>query len=320
MTQDMDAPNPASSQQSYAAPANETMAQAGARILGDRLRVIRGYEAAVRRSEREAVHDMRVSVRRLRAVYSLFRRFYDPGDRSGLRAGLRRLGRFLGEVRDMEVLLADCAQAVSRLPDADLAGFEARLDERRAVARVRLLSYLDSDDYQRLHERFQRLIQRYQTDEGLSRARVAGDSGRVSRETVPAVMPERIWRYYGLVRAYEPLLPALPNRSLHGLRIAGKRLRYTIEAFQDSMGGDPQLLLGPLKTLQDELGALHDALVLSDLLHEFQSKAGPSDRLGPYLDEQRLREGEGRARFERVWPRLIDLDFRTRLAQAVAAL
>src|SRR6476659_3051547 len=142
----------------------EPMAEAGARILGERLRSVRRLEGPARRGERDSVHDMRVAVRRLRAVYSLFRRYFAGDDRSGLRAGSRRLGRLLGQVRDTEVLLAGCFAAAVRLPEADLAGFQARMEERRAAGRVGLLDYLDSSAYQDLHSRFERLIERNQRD------------------------------------------------------------------------------------------------------------------------------------------------------------
>ena len=276
----------------------------------------------MRRAERDSVHDMRVAVRRLRAVYSLFRPYFAGNERSGLSGGSRRLGRLLGEVRDMEVLLAGCSAAAKRLPEADLAGFRARLEERRAAGRVRLLDYLDSGAYQDLHNRFERLIERNQRSGQDDNTRLSArpEDQEIEPATVEAVIPARVWRLYGRIRAYEPVVEALPDPSLHRLRIAGKRLRYTLEAFESQLGGRPSLLLDRLKALQDALGALQDAVVLIELLESFDAKAGPSDRVGPYLEEQRLGERQARAEFEKVWPAVIDADFRTQLAAAVAAI
>ena len=51
-------------------------------------------------------------------------------------------------------------------------------------------------------------------------------------------------------------------RELHNLRIAAKRLRYTLTVFADFLPGDCKLLEKELEQLQDELGALHDDEVL----------------------------------------------------------
>ena len=55
-------------------------------------------------------------------------------------------------------------------------------------------------------------------------------------------------------------------RGLHNLRIAAKRLRYTIEIFEDALPPASQPIANELAQIQDELGALHDADVMIALL------------------------------------------------------
>lgn len=55
-------------------------------------------------------------------------------------------------------------------------------------------------------------------------------------------------------------------RELHDLRIAAKRLRYTLEVFEDVLPETSQLIIEELTQIQDELGALHDSDVLIALL------------------------------------------------------
>ena len=55
-------------------------------------------------------------------------------------------------------------------------------------------------------------------------------------------------------------------RELHNLRIATKRLRYTLEIFADFLSGDCKPLLKELEQIQEELGQLHDSDVLIALL------------------------------------------------------
>jgi CHAD domain-containing protein len=55
-------------------------------------------------------------------------------------------------------------------------------------------------------------------------------------------------------------------RELHDLRIAAKRLRYTLEVFEDVLPETSQLIVEELTQIQDELGTLHDSDVIIALL------------------------------------------------------
>ena len=57
-------------------------------------------------------------------------------------------------------------------------------------------------------------------------------------------------------------------RELHELRIAAKRLRYTLELFEPALPGGAAEAIDDLKHLQDELGFVHDRDVLTDLALE----------------------------------------------------
>lgn len=55
-------------------------------------------------------------------------------------------------------------------------------------------------------------------------------------------------------------------RELHNLRIAAKRLRYTLEIFADFLPGDCKPIVKELEQVQEELGQLHDSDVKIALL------------------------------------------------------
>lgn len=55
-------------------------------------------------------------------------------------------------------------------------------------------------------------------------------------------------------------------RELHNMRIAVKRLRYTLEVFEDYLPEACVQIVKELEQLQDELGALHDSDVMIALL------------------------------------------------------
>src|SRR5579859_3113506 len=55
-------------------------------------------------------------------------------------------------------------------------------------------------------------------------------------------------------------------RELHNLRIAAKRLRYTLEIFADFLPSNCKLLVQEIEQVQEELGQVHDSDVLIALL------------------------------------------------------
>lgn len=55
-------------------------------------------------------------------------------------------------------------------------------------------------------------------------------------------------------------------RELHNLRIAAKRLRYTLEIFADFLPDDCKAVVQELEQMQNELGELHDSDVMIALL------------------------------------------------------
>ncbi len=56
------------------------------------------------------------------------------------------------------------------------------------------------------------------------------------------------------------------SKELHSLRIAAKRLRYTLEVFEETLPKQSKSIVQDLTQLQDELGLLHDSDVLIALL------------------------------------------------------
>jgi hypothetical protein len=82
-------------------------------------------------------------------------------------------------------------------------------------------------------------------------------------ENARRVLAVRIAEFY----SYEPVVghPEL-SEALHDLRIAAKRLRYTLELFRLQFGEAGNRQIDRVKSLQEALGALHDHDVRIDLI------------------------------------------------------
>jgi CHAD domain-containing protein len=65
---------------------------------------------------------------------------------------------------------------------------------------------------------------------------------------------------------------------LHNMRIAAKRLRYTLEIFAPTLGPDAPKLLKTAESIQEQIGLIHDCDVLVPLLHATLEKEMERER------------------------------------------
>jgi inorganic triphosphatase YgiF len=86
---------------------NMTIADAFVTIGFECLRHVTCNEIAVRRSDPEGIHQMRVGLRRLRAASSLFKEMLQDRETHRIKLGLAWLTEQLGPARDHEVMLSE---------------------------------------------------------------------------------------------------------------------------------------------------------------------------------------------------------------------
>jgi len=214
----------------------------------------------------EALHDMRVAGRRLRAAFGLFESWL-PKRGDALRRELGRLGRVLGAVRDLDVQLAQLETWRKAGPLSDSPAFDAIesvLRRRHAVARRRLLATLESSRYERFTARLRAFA-------------LHGEGGRHAHGRFPALAaaPELIGQRCRAVRkAGDRLTRESAPADFHALRIRAKRLRYALEFHRPLYDGDVAAMIEGLTAIQDLLGEHQDNVVAVGHLQELASEGG----------------------------------------------
>ncbi len=202
----------------------------------------------------EALHQMRVATRRLRATLVLFAPAL-PARAQALGATLGWLAGVLGDVRDVDVQLERLAGWRKEMDARDahaLDSVAAVLRRRRIVGRRRLLRALDSGRYERLLARFSALLRGPAPRSGPARAAIVA--------TAPAWIRRRMRK---VRKAGDALTPTAPATAYHALRIRCKKLRYALEAHVDVYGKPSRRLLAAVVRLQKLLGEHQDAEVAS---------------------------------------------------------
>ena len=131
-------------------PSPETPFEALRSRLREQLREIERHDPGTRLGrDPESLHDMRVAVRRLRALLRAGGKLVAT-DTDELDARLKELGRVLGEVRDLDVLIERLEGEAAELGDVDAKQARpllAVLRTERSGSRRRLLADLRSAEY-----------------------------------------------------------------------------------------------------------------------------------------------------------------------------
>ena len=293
----------------YAAP-EVPLAELGQVLLRRHLRLLRTAEREVRADEKtEPVHALRVATRRLRALLHLLAPVYYGTDGQLYAKALRRLARAASAVRDRDVLLADLQTRTANLGEAltpAVAALTVVLREERRVAHTTLSAYLDDT-------RHTTFVRAFAT--ALNDPANWNDTPRVCD-----LGGSTLWRHYEALRAHDRGgLPTEPE-TLHAMRLAGKRLRYVLELFTDTLGPRVEAAVKPLVACLDHLGALNDLTVARSRLAPYAAATTTAPAVAAYLA---LREQEGQhlsGALPARWAELTSADYRHKLLALLAHL
>jgi CHAD domain-containing protein len=218
---------------------------------------IKDLDPAVRRDETDAVHQMRVTTRRLRAALQAFPMVLPGPATARLNEELRWLGRVLGTARDIEVLSEHFAAELDATPDEMVVGpvrarVSAHFARREAAARAAMADALDSARYFALLDELDGLL---------------ADPPLATTAAAPAaeLLPRAIGKAYRrarrrMRRARRMRQGPARDTMLHSARKAVKRARYAAEAARPAVGGRARRLATGLKAVQSALGDLQDAV------------------------------------------------------------
>jgi CHAD domain-containing protein len=188
-----------------------------------------------------AIHDLRVSIRRVAQAFKTFRELLDPVPVKHLRRRFHKLMDLCAAVRNCDVALALLDQvgittgaSVSRLKDARSAAGE-KLSRRLHAEQKKHHAAPDPRSHPK--ERDWKLEQSLEAN--LSRA-------------LPALAEEFFDAGEAAISAHASY------QTLHRFRLQAKRFRYTLELFERFYGSEMVNGAAILKELQDRLGAIND--------------------------------------------------------------
>ena len=265
-------------------------------------------------ADHEAVHELRVATRRLRAVLELSRAVAPAALIGELRKGVRQVARAAAAVRDSDVLLINLDQLASELGPAGV-GLESAIEalqHRRAVAHQSLLTYLASPEHAKLIRKFARflVLDAKSWNETIHIRDLAGST---------------LWRGYEALRAYpggaeigEEMLT--DDLKLHDMRIEAKHLRYSLEIFGEVLGSRFSEVIKPLAEVQEALGELNDLAVAGEALSDLPISEEATAAYDHYLETRRANRPALAITLSKAWAKVGSATYRRRLMELIVKL
>jgi triphosphatase len=247
----------------------ETLATAFQAIGRSVLYHIAANEPAVLAGLPDGVHQMRVGVRRLRAAIWVFSDLLRSKQTETIKQDLKWLAGKLGPVRDLDVFLATRIKSLEAAdpPIAGLSDLVAELEYKRAVAAEAAKAAIASARYRLLILNTLEWIE----DGAWLKLRPALRNQRI-KPFAADLFARRIAKARKRARDIREL--SISDR--HKLRIAMKKLRYSIYFFEGLFDGHAsKKALSQYKkclgSLQDNLGALNDIAVHQQMVTRFRN-------------------------------------------------
>ncbi len=205
--------------------------------------------AAKHPEDPEAIHDLRVSIRRVVQAFKTFRGLLDP-------APIKKLRRRLHRLMDLCAAVRNCDIALTLLEQAGVS----------AGASVSRLKRTRGEAAEKLHRRLRKeRAQRHPAPDVRSHPK-GGDwkLGQSLEANLRRVLPALAEEFFDSGRA--AISTRANYQTLHRFRLETKRLRYTLELFERFYGSDMSEGAEILKEFQDRLGAINDCATTIVLL------------------------------------------------------
>ena len=227
----------------------------------------------------EAVHELRVSIRRLLAQLMLVEEVL-PGDSlSKLRKALKRRFKQFGELRDVHVQRQTIDRLLARHPALVLLDAELKRREKRLVKEV--ARSLETGREKKLLNWVVRVLASLAED---------ADYQPTQRRMLGQIMDAASAAFDEVNRRLAEVSVAEPA-TIHRVRLAYKKFRYMVEALSPTWTGYTPKQLRRMAYYQRRLGRIQDLEVLRAALAAF-AKRNPASRaamrpMGKVIDRRR---------------------------------
>lgn len=214
----------------------------------------------------EHVHQLRVSSRRLLQAIRVVQPLAEPELCRWFEKNVRRVLKTAGKARDLDLLI----EAESRREDRSSRSVVKRWMRQRKKLQKKLCRRHTSLCRRGLRQRSNQLLKSITTRASLDGAKQTPLSQTWYRESLREVAMPFV----------DGIQSATHLETIHELRIAGKKFRYTLELIGPLLDANlAEQIVGEMKSLQEQLGLLQDYVVARNAFHRLiQRRSHRHDR------------------------------------------
>ena len=237
------------------------------------LRQIMANEPSMSAGQPEALHQMRIGLRRSRAAIAVFGEIVDDDDLEQIKDELRWIMRELGPARDLDVFEAEVLRPLraSRPEDEAIAASHRDVQQQRMTAYARAAAAARSS---RFRDAMLMLAEWIETGSWT----VDEERAKLRMRAVAKFAKKKLARLRKWIKRKGADLRHRSVSQRHRLRIRAKRLRYATEFFAGTFPDETSAkrrtgALAALKDLQDALGGLNDLATCPLMIDGLGAKA-----------------------------------------------
>lgn len=290
---------------------NQPLKECARLIIITKFREAFSYQDLVRTSEDiEVIHNMRVSLRRLWAAMTSFSHYFNQKKFFRLSQKTRTLARKLGQVRDLDVLIELLEKHSKHLEEKSsttltISYLVSQWQSERLKYRSKLFKYLEKLANKEFERKFLTFFDSI-TQNKYKESKKTKNEKKIFLDTL-----KNFYRHAPKEN--------FSSERLHQLRIAAKKLRYSLEFYEICFNQPLTSYLKTLKEIQELLGDLHDCDVMVELLKKYLKKITIPLQQELYLGLTELsnyfsdRRSNLLSEFQSLWEVEFENKFRTEL-------
>lgn len=221
----------------------------------------------------EAIHELRVSARRLFAVFDLLRVIHSSAELQTLQRELKNQLNDLDKISDVQMMAAEIEAVLGQYPAVQ--PFFQHLRNREKNLRRKALKHLHSLDDRKLEKQVH-LVDKIRS----------GEWSVV--EELQTLVLKALDRAFCLTLERYRLIDPDHTETIHRVRIAFRKFRYVLEIVYPTLPGYPDVLLQEMRLYQRKMGRIQDLEILLRSLGKYaqkHKKFDGSDLIGHYRQQ-----------------------------------
>jgi len=236
----------------------------------------------VKSRDAEAVHDLRVAVRRFSQGLRVFKPCFRGKEARKIRRELKQIMDLAGEVRNCDIALKLMSKAQGR----DTTGMRHKVESLRREGERALIGFLGHWVDRKSSLKWRRAVASAATTNGeaLCKAPIA--------RTAQGMLPRMAQEFFEC--GNEAVKTKASSRELHQFRIVSKKFRYTLELFTSVYGASLNSALERIRRVQGVLGEINDCDTVRRMLSQYKE----ADRMTSWLKKRQRRRIE---EFQQHW-------------------